>query len=248
MINLFTKLIETFKDPKTLFKAGLGLLCLTFIAVVMGGILIGIFSLIYRIDPIVWVQSSIKSGEIGLVDFEGSFEDLADDKRQALVAAENEVFYVGTVFYRTLQENREAVLDSIRKGAKVRFLIADPKGKYWEANSSFFTQSPSELAGEWQRTVDGYVSVQNTISADHSYDRGMIELRYIDAVFPNAYYFYDPESPKGSLLMTVRDFGNNATEMPGFKFLKTNSGVLERYHTSVKELWNHAKPYEPDAP
>lgn len=244
MLSDIIKLLAVFKEPKKILHAGMVLLVLSFIGIILAVVVLSVLSFAWHLDPVVLVESGFQSALLGLKGFDTSSERLAGTRLDLLSKSKKEVFYVGAVFYRTLDENKREVISAIKRGVKVRFLIADPRGRYFDANAAFFGQSITKLKKEFDTTIDGYRDVKAGLGTDATYGLGSIELRVTDSVFPNAFYFYDPDSTDGHLVMVVRNFGRNAPEMPVFHLVKTNSGIMEAYFASAKEVWNQAKPFE----
>jgi len=244
MWNFFTNIVDKFlQDPKKFFRFGLNLLFLAcFGLLLLLAIALPTFAVL-RIDPTIFLRSKLKAGQIGLIDYAHRSTEFSAERSNLIATSKNEVFYVGTVFYRTPKENDKAILEQIKNGVHFKFLVADPRGIHFAANASFFGDTSEGLAEESEDTFEGYLKIKK--QADQAqYKSGSIELRLVDRVFPSALYFYDPRDPHGQLELVARDFDVNAPEMPSFRFAATAGGVVERYFQSAQELWNLATPYE----
>lgn len=231
-------------DPKQLLKTGLTVIGLVLVFLI-GLFLISIpLFLILRIDPVVFVQSAFTSSRAGLIDFAPRVEELYGERLRRLDAAQNEILFVGVTLYRSPQETKKAITGALQRGVKIRMLIADPYGQWYSANASMFGQTADDLRTETLNTIRGYSEIAQSVHGKADYNQGSLELRLIDRVFPNAFYFYDPADAGGSLIMVARSFDLNSPEMPGFHFAKTAGGVLDPYFASCKQLWDAAEKYE----
>ncbi len=239
LIDLVDRLLS---NPRQFFKAGLYFIALGLLGLAMLLVLTLPYLWWKRIDPTVFVQSKIRSAQIGLVDYAPNSEEFSDDRVRFLKDAETEVLLIGTVLYRTPKEARGAIVDAVKRGVKVYLLVADPDGAHYPANASFFRDSTAELKKEFEATIAGYLTIRADLQP-HGVLPGEFELRIVDRVFPSAMYFYDAQTPKGKLVLVARDFDKNAPEMPAFLFQTTAGGPVTRYYQSAKELWNTARKY-----
>jgi hypothetical protein len=246
LLSTIGELLSAIKDvdPKKLFRLGLSLIVIGFIGIVALMLLITPLSLILHIDPTVFITSWVKGAKAGLVDFEPKIERLYDDRIALLDKAQKELLFVGVTLYRSPQETRRSIIEALNRGVKVRLLVADPYGSWYKANASMFGSSEEELREETLATIRGYARILAEMPSTPSYNQAPLELRLVNRVFPNAFYFYDPDSSNGHLIMVARSFDINSPEMPGFHFAKIAGGVLDTYFQSCKELWDKATPYE----
>jgi hypothetical protein len=243
---MWEKVIELIMSvtPKRLFQTGIAVLGLTFVALVLVLILVIPVFIFYRIDPVVWVSGSLKAGQVGMIGFEKDLEELADDRKQLLTDSKKEAFYIGPIFARTLEGNTESIIDAVKRGVKVKILMSNLNGIYFDANATLYG-GPDKFKERFQTFEGLYKEIKKRLEKDKSYLKGSFEVRQLDYAFHNILYFYDPSETDGRLIMMVPDFSlKKAAEMPAFYFLKTNSGAVERYYATAKELWERSHPYE----
>lgn len=176
---------------------------------------------------------------------------IESDKDRLFLDAKKEIFFVGATMHITLGNRREAILQKLREGVTIRFLIADPEGSAYRYNAEMFGQTEAELRKETEITLDGFRAVQgewekikpNVPEAN----RGQCILKTVNAVFPTGFYFYDAISEPLDMLMVPHVMGHDAPEIPSYRIPHEQRKIIEHYYDSFQNMWNSAAVIPPSA-
>ncbi|HEY2711677.1 MAG TPA: hypothetical protein VGI60_04115 [Chthoniobacterales bacterium] len=240
----WTLLIYLIQHPRRILSAGLHLLLLALILVIVAGI-IACGALKYAgIDPLTFLYARTKTPLAGLMDFSRRSDSQDSFKWSRLAEVQHEVFFSGVALHVTLGDHVETIRKNLQKGVIHRFLIADPTGKHFASNAAMFSGPDDFHQQQIATTIAGYETLKSELDAKPDSRNGTIELRLLDAPFPQACYFFDPAQANGSMILVTRLPRLGAPEMPALVFGRMPGGLLEIYYTEWNKLWSKAVPFE----
>jgi hypothetical protein len=240
----WTLLVYLIQHPRRILSAGLHLIIVALVLVVLAGGIGWVALKMAGIDPIVFLYARAKGPLAGLVDFSRQSDNQDTFKWSRLSDVGKEIFFTGVALHSTLGDHIETVRSNLGRGIAHRFLIADPTGKHFVSNAAMFSGTDEFHQHHISLTIQGYQTLRSELDAKPDSRNGSIELRLLDAPFPQACYFFDAAQANASLILVTRLPRLGAPEMPALVFGRAPGGLLEAYYSEWNKLWQKGTPFE----
>lgn len=242
--GLWTLIIYLIQHPRRILSAGLHLLLLAVVLLLVAGAIAWGLLTWKGIDPMMLIYSLNKTPLAGLVDFSRRSDSQETLKWARLANAKKEVFFAGVALHTTLGDHIETVRSNLQKHVSHKFLICDPEGQFFPANVAMFSGSDEVHRDHISVTLKGYETLKRELQGLPGDRYGTVEMRILDAPFPQACYFFDGTEPDGTLILVTRLPRLGAPEMPALVFGRMPGGLMDAYYTEWNKLWQKAVPVE----
>lgn len=194
--------------------------------------------------------SSITS-TVGIVDYQERSNDFLPRLRELSAGASQEIWFVGMNFYVSAPQLKDDLLERLRHGVTVRYLIYDflSDDTTQVALSSdlpqvarSFDNTPDELLSQSIQTVESLQ--QLAMRAEQEGVRGRFEVRLFKTIPRARLYFFDPESPTGYTFFVPYTNRKDSPNLPGLLLHNVKGGMFESYFLSTNQLWHDSEPLE----
>lgn len=157
-----------------------------------------------------------------------------------------EIWLMGKTLSFFVSQNKNLLIEKLRAGARLRFLILAPDDtNLLSVVSRTSSQTSAQLAISIQRTVSTLRTIKCDASASipSGQTMGSLEVRFSKAPFNNGYTFVDPEAPSRLGKVFVEYFGIavDLTERLSAVLPEQYDPDGFRYHREqFMKLWNQA--------
>ena len=180
----------------------------------------------------------------GLIRFYHHSNDYLSELEPAIQRSRREIWFFGTDFYISSGERRMAILDALRRGVHVRYLIYDSASPDLTKLSRDFGQNEAELRGECEK---GMASLRELSRAWNNESKniatpGELEIRVFDVTPRGRLYIFDPGLDSGRTFFVPYVNNVNSAELPGFLLENVEAGVYRAYYAGVTKLWAQSRP------
>jgi len=248
LIALFCQLLNMSSQN----TAGVSLLCVAIITLCMFrrsinrripavyplGLLLGMFAVFF------FSYQNLLLKNTGLVRFYHHSNDYLSELDRPIHEARHEIWFFGTDFYISAGERREALLEALRRGVHIRYLVFDPASPKLPQLARDFGQTEGELRSECAKSMESLRELARVWreEARRSPTPGELELRLFDVTPRGRLYVFDPAIPGGHSFLVPYVNGANSSELPGFFLRNIETGVYKAYFSGVERLWNEGRP------
>lgn len=172
--------------------------------------------------------------------FERSNDFLATgDKHQfpsLLKQAKQEVWFVGTTFFISLDQYHDLLLNRLVDGINLNFLILDPASEAVGRVAGLMAVTPKEV---FHDCMSGMRILSRTIEeAKKRNASGELRLKIVADPIQTRLYMFDPRAPDGYFYYVPQLNGTNPQTLPGFLAANSKALYCEAYFKGVLKSWN----------
>jgi hypothetical protein len=186
----------------------------------------------------------------GLIRFFHQSNDYLGSIEEPINHARHDIWFFGTNFYISAGDRRTALLNALRRGVNVHYLIFNPNSSEFPRLARDFAQSEAELKAECAK---GLISINELARAWHSIapqsqTPGELQVRVYDVTPRGRMYVFDPGNDEGRTFLVPYVNNVNSAELPGFLLENIEAGVYKAYFTGVVKLWRSSTVLQLPAP
>lgn len=204
---------------------------------------LAIDALVERIDLLTNIEQDIQSIKKSFKPKMGA--DMFLKKRRSfprmellINEAKNELWVAG-VTLDTMVTTASDFKYKMEQGCNLRFLALSPEGEALQLAAKYFSTNPDTLI----------IRIRNNLrtlaSRLKSPEKGSIEIRILDRVFPTGYFIADPYSPKGRMIVQMYFYHVYVEEAPLFELSKEEETEwFSIFLRQFENAWNDATRYE----
>jgi hypothetical protein len=188
---------------------------------------------------------------IGIVDYQDRSNDFLPRLRELSAGSNQEIWFVGMNFYISAPQLKDEILERLKHGVTVRFLIYDfldedttriALSRDLPQVARSFDNTPDELLSQSIQTVESLQQI--AARAKQDVVRGRFEVRLFKTIPRARLYFFDPESPTGHTFFVPYTNRRDSPNLPGLLLRNVKGGMFESYFLSTSQLWNDSEPLE----
>jgi len=156
---------------------------------------------------------------------------------QLIDKARSDIWVAG-VTLDTMVTMTGAFESKMRQGCNIRFLALAPDGEALQAAARYFGSDPEFTAGRVRGNLETIASrIKRT-------EKGSMEIRVLDRVFPTGYLITDPSSSRGQMIVQLYLYCWSAETAPLFELSKTDDPQwFSTYFYQFEKAWNDAKSF-----
>jgi hypothetical protein len=172
--------------------------------------------------------------------FERSNDFLATgDKHQfpsLLKQARQEVWFVGTTFFISLDQYHDLLLSRLADGINLNFLVLDPTAESVTKVAALMAVTPKEV---FHDCMSGVRILSRTMEeAKKQNASGELRLKIVGEPIQTRLYMFDPRASEGYFYYVPQLNGSNPQTLPGFLATNSKASYREPYFKGVLKLWN----------
>ena len=153
--------------------------------------------------------------------------------------ASNEIWFCGTNFHITAVDDRILIINKLKQGVNVNYLIFNPNSKNAEVAAKSFNQSVDEFKGECLQGLKSLMVIKREWEKLRTSVNkpGELRIRYHDEIPKLRAYIFDPNNSDSESFYILYMYLTNSPELPGFQFKNYTDGVFMDYFACIKKLW-----------
>lgn len=182
--------------------------------------------------------------DTGLIRFYRQSNDYLGELNDPIDRARHDIWFFGTDFHISTGDRKRALLDALKRGVNVHYLIFDPSSPELARLARDFGQSEESLRRECMlgfSNLNDLASAWSDISAQTA-TPGELQVRIFDVTPRGRVYVFDPGDDRGRTFLVPYVNNVNSSELPGFLLENTDRGVYRSYFAGVAKLWKLSKP------
>ena len=158
--------------------------------------------------------------------------------------AKEEIWFVGANFYITAPEHRLLLVEKLRKGVDVKFLIFDFLSSSLPEVAESFSNSEQEFRAQCQGTVESLRIISEAWQQLQRQTRGQLDIRLSTREPKLRFYFYDQRRLTGYTYFVPHVVKQDSPNLPGFLVRNMRRGIVSRYATGVQQLWDESQKFK----
>lgn len=156
---------------------------------------------------------------------------------QLINEARNDIWVAG-VTLDTMVTLVSTFESKMRQGCNIRFLALAPDGEALQVAAQYYATEPTFTA---TRIKSNLIAIASRLK---STDKGLVEIRVLDRVFPTGYFITDPNSPKGQMIVQLYLYHIDSEEAPLFELSKSDDTQwFTLYMRQFERAWNDATEF-----
>jgi len=182
--------------------------------------------------------------DTGLIRFYRQSNDYLGELNEPIDAAKHDIWFFGTNFHISTGDRRKAIIDALKRGVNVHYLIFDPSSAELTRLARDFGQSEDSLRRECAlglANLNDLARAWSSISAQTP-TPGELQIRVFDVTPRGRVYVFDPGDDRGRTFLVPYVNNVNSTELPGFLLENIDRGVYRSYLAGVMKLWSSSRP------
>lgn len=191
-------------------------------------------------------QEAVSEREIskaaGLENFWPRANDFLPRMGELIRSAKKEIWLTGVSFYITVPEQKDVLIEKVKEGVKVRFLVFDIFSPDVQEVAHGFSQSLAALESECKTTMIGLLEIRQALEGNRHAKN--FEVRLYSDVPKARFYIFDRQDASGKTFFVPHVNGINSPNLPAFLFTNRTGSLASIYFPSVEDLWQHAQSLE----
>jgi hypothetical protein len=158
--------------------------------------------------------------------------------------AHHEIWMFGVNFHISSVDRRNAILDRLKQGVTIRYLILDPFSPNLDRIAKDFDQPTAEIKDECTKGIKSilYIQEQWKQLAPTAPHPGELEIRLYDTTPRARIYVFDPVEESGNTIYIPYMNRVESPKLPGYLLRNSKSGVYSAYFGGIQKLWSEALP------
>ncbi|SOD80974.1 hypothetical protein [Spirosoma fluviale] len=150
------------------------------------------------------------------------------------------IFWAGN-FYISVKEHKNILLDKLRNGANIKYLIFNPDSFRRDIVLEDFNDTTREFLIDCETTIKALKELKeewNMIkSSKNAITSGSLEIRLYNYIPRVRAYIIDPNDVKKYSYFVHFLYKHNSSDLPAFKIKNSNSEVIKKYMHSFSSIW-----------
>jgi hypothetical protein len=154
-----------------------------------------------------------------------------------LATARTEVWCLGSSFYISTDTYRDKLLDKLRSGVSLHFLVLNPDSPALSRSASMLNAPESELNDQIRA---GLRSLLKLMLEAKKLDAGagQVFVKLTSEQIASRLYFFDPKTPDGATYIVPQVNRANSQSLPGFLLRNKEAKYHETFFAGMQRLWN----------
>lgn len=180
--------------------------------------------------------------DTGLVRYYKKSADYQAEVGRDIKQAAHEIWFFGTNFHISTVDRSDAILDALKRGVRVRYLVYNPFSERLPALAHDFDQTPAELSSECRNALQSLLGLRKRWQQARTTTAtpGELEIRVFEATPRARLYVFDPDEKSGFTLLVPYINSVNSPQLPGFLLQNLESGVYADYFAGLRKTWGEA--------
>jgi hypothetical protein len=159
-----------------------------------------------------------------------------------IASAKEEIWFFGMNFYISAVNLRTKLLDKLRSGVKIRYLVLDPYFPHIDQVAKDFNQPINELKTECVKGLNDIFELKrqwDSIS-NQTNSLGEVEIRFYNNYPKSRLYLFDPRKPTGRTMFVPYFTRFRSPNLPGYLIENNPSSIFKSYYDGVIILWSRS--------
>lgn len=243
VIALFCQVLEV--TPQITGAASLATVFLTGICIYRGQInrlvpssllaalLVGLAMLFFVNYPHILLKKT------GLIKYYRVSNDYLAEIDPDIMQSQQEMWFYGVNFSISAAQRRDALLNRLANGVKIRYLILNPKSSRLDELAKGFDMPSEALRTESEKGFWNLLDLRKRWqeTSRSSANPGELEIRIFDTVPNFRLYVFDPGLTRGRTYFIPYANAVRQATLPGYLLENIDTGVWKAYFDSVRKLW-----------
>ena len=156
--------------------------------------------------------------------------------------SQEEIWFVGVNFYVTVPEHKNLLIEKLRQGVNIRFLIFDVLGVYLPEVARSFDGSYELLKSQCVGTVEALKEIHAAWQCQNL--PGRLEIRLSIAAPGIRFYFFDRRRETAFTYFVPHVELQDSPNLPGFLAKNVKNSIVSTYVASAQKLWDDPETQE----
>lgn len=174
----------------------------------------------------------------GIYDYAPHANEAMPKIGKLIDGSDHNILFSGVNFYISLPQYKDRLLNRLKSGVTVRFLIFNHLSPNLGEVAAGFNQKPEELKSECEITVENLKTLMEQAKIEGA--TGTLEIRFFDTPPRTRMYVFDREKHEGTTFFIPHIDRQNSAQLPGFFTHNIPNGVASEYFAGVDRLWASA--------
>jgi hypothetical protein len=163
------------------------------------------------------------------------FVHFPDGKLQEEISKADTIDVYGIEMAKTISALREVLETRVKKGATIRFLIADPNGDAVKMVNNKYSPPLKKTKGNIEQTIDVMKNIRSK-----SIGTNKVMICKLDYLFPRKAIFVNAQESYGVVYITNYTFGISGKKGK-FIHKKGESNYFDFYYSEFEKMWKYGK-------
>ncbi len=198
------------------------------------------FALIIGIILISFNFPFFKKEVMDIVTFQQSRE-IQGEFKIIIGGIKNEAIFWGGNFYISVNEHKTILLDKLKSGIKIKYLIFNPESNLCKNASQDFNEEDKTLF--YDQCI---ATIKNLIDLEKQWKKqkhssniagGNLEIKVYSNIPRLRAYFIDPDKEDSFSYFVHFLYKTDSSDLPAYKIMNNKEGIVKAYINSFHKLW-----------
>lgn len=157
--------------------------------------------------------------------------------------ANEEIWFVGTNFFSTAPTHKDLLVEKLRDGVDIKFLIFDFLDPSLSRVAASFSNSEGEFCKQCESTVESLLEIHRSWEQMQGQSRGQLDIRLSGREPKIRLYFFDRRRFSGHTYFVPHVAKWDSPKLPGFLVRNIRRGIVSTYAAGVQQLWEESQQF-----
>lgn len=159
----------------------------------------------------------------------------------SIKSSNEEIWFYGIAFYISADDMFGQLMDALRRGVSIRYLVFDCDGEYVEEVARTISDAPEGIGNLCSTGTFYMTQLQRAWAEEKGSSLADVHIRYYNEVPHGRAYIFDPDSLDASGYFIPYVTGVDSANLPGF-FVAEGQDVVNNYVRGLRKLWEESSP------
>lgn len=155
----------------------------------------------------------------------------------ALAGAQSEIWFVGTTFYISVDENEDSLLAKMRSGVTLNFIVIDPRSEALASSARALSTDESQLQEQCLSGLRVLARMKRRLAQIGSEHAARLNVRLSRDKLQMRAYFFDPMSARGTTYVVPQINYSSSQVLPGYLVRHDHRDLPGAYFAGARQFW-----------
>ena len=166
---------------------------------------------------------------------------------QALIRAQSEVWFVGTTFYISVDENEANLLAKVRSGVTLNFIVIDPRSEALASSARALNTDANQLQEQCLSGLRVLARMRRRLTELGPEHAARLKVKLSRDKLQMRAYFFDPLSHLGTTYVVPQINYSSSQVLPGYLVRHDQRELPGAYFAGARHFWDSGQLVEFDA-
>lgn len=193
-----------------------------------------IMTLIILISMMVTGLNFYNRADGRLIKYYEQSADIQVDMVERIKSTKSEIWFSGLNFHISAVDRRELLLETLRRGIIINYLVTDPYSKDLPNFAERFNEKEKDLQRECESSLGAILNLKQQWKADPKYTNGKLNVYILQTPPPSRAYIFDPTHNNGKIILIPYIMSLRSSQSPAY-VLTNNELEQNKYYKALKD-------------